>query len=107
MDRIVDTDAVGVDNIFYTEIYIYIYIHIYIYIYMYIYIYICISERKRVGKSSSTFEQLLISVFNLPFQIVINHPITSNNCNNIVQIVLVLHSDTLEDVLEEEKPYTA
>ena len=46
-------------------------------------------------------------LFNLPFQIVIYHPITSNNCNNIVPTVLLLYGDTPKVATEEEKPYIA
>ena len=43
------------------------------------------------------------SVFNLPFQIIIYHPIVSNNCKNLQNVsppVLLLYSP--EVVLEED-----
>ena len=43
------------------------------------------------------------SVFNLPFQIIIYHPIVSNNCKNLQKVsplVLLLYSP--EVVLEED-----
>ena len=72
----------------------------------------------RVGKTSSTFDSLLIywktkviknnlinTVVNLSFQIPVYHSITSNNYNYVVSPVLLLYSDTPGVILEEEKPY--
>ena len=49
------------------------------------------------------------SAFNLPFQIVINHLMMSNNCNKLFPPVLSSYivSDTPEVVLEEEQPKIA
>ena len=47
------------------------------------------------------------SVFNFPFQIVIYHPILSNNCKNVFAPVLLLYSDTPGVALEEGQPYIA
>ena len=46
-------------------------------------------------------------VFDLPFQVVIYHPILSNNCSNVFPSVLLPYTDTPEVVLEEEQPYIA
>ena len=45
------------------------------------------------------------SIFNLPFQIFIYHPITSNKCNNAVPPLLNLYIDTPVVVLEQEQSY--
>lgn len=46
-------------------------------------------------------------IFNLPFEIDTYHPITSNNCQNVVLSVLLLYSDTYWVSLKEKKPYNA
>ena len=45
------------------------------------------------------------SVFNLTFQIVIYHPITRNNYNNVAPSVLLLYNDTTGVVLNDEQPF--
>ena len=45
--------------------------------------------------------------FYLLFQIVICHPIASNNSSNIVFPVLLLYRETPGVVLEEKQPYIA
>ena len=47
------------------------------------------------------------SIFNLHFQIVICHPIPSNNCKYIVPPSLLIYGDTPGVVLEEEQSYIA
>ena len=47
------------------------------------------------------------SVFNLPFQITIYHPIMNNKSNNVASTVLLLYNDTPGVVLKEEQPYIA
>ena len=42
---------------------------------------------------------------NLPFQVVINHPIMSNNCKNVVPLVFLLNNDIPGVALKEEQPY--
>ena len=76
--------------------------------------------RKKVGKSSNIFDQLLIywkiqvsrmnlsmqcSGFNLTFENVIYHPITNTNCNNVLPPELFLYCDSPGVVREEEQPY--
>ena len=47
------------------------------------------------------------SIFNWTFKIVIYDPTTSNNCSNVVPVVLLLYSDTPGVTLNEEQPYIA
>ena len=47
------------------------------------------------------------SAFNLPFQIVIYHPVLSKNFNIVFPPVLLQYSVTPGVVLKEEQPYIA